>query len=563
MEIFDLTRYWLFWLVIALPGLGGAVHALLNKREPASMAIWVVLCLVLPVLGVLLYAFLGVNRIHRRASKLMLRSQRGQGPGTISAPASSGGSASSGGPGGSADRLYHNDDGEDKIHYPQTGPALPPAPAGRRPLVLDGPHRPPPLPMEVPAALLPSKIRTMARIGYSVMGMPLLGGNRVKALYNGNQAYPDMLEAINQARERIYLGTYIFDNDVIGKTFVLALARAKMRGVEVKVHLDGIGTLLTFPRIDKLLKAQGVDVARFIPPRLLPPQFSINMRNHRKLLLVDGKVGFTGGMNISSSHITDQPVPRRLRERLGQAGSNLSRLSLNLLKFSSDNSMQDIHFRIEGPILEDFQLIFAREWQFSTGELLEPPPVSPEPKGPSLCRTILDGPDDFLERFHSTILGAISAARHTVRIMTPYFLPPRQLITALQSAAMRGVQVEIILPAVADHPFVSWATNNVLWDFIDRGVHIHYQPGPFNHSKLLLIDGYYAHVGSANLDPRSLRLHFELTTEIFDSRVCGELERHFDAIKARSREYTRADLEARSLPGRLRDAFFWLFSPYM
>jgi cardiolipin synthase len=147
--------------------------------------------------------------------------------------------------------------------------------------------------------------------------------------------------------------------------------------------------------------------------------------------------------------------------------------------------------------------------------------------------------------------------------MTPYFLPPRQLITALQSAAMRGVKVEIILPAVCDHRFVAWATNNALWNFVDWGVHVYYQPGPFNHSKLLLIDGYYAHVGSANLDPRSLRLHFELTTEVFDARVCSELERHFDMIKAKSREYTREDMEARSLPGRLRDAFFWMFSPYM
>lgn len=551
MEIFDLARHWLFWLALILFGLGGAVHALLNKREPASMLIWVVICLCLPVLGVFLYVLLGVNRIHRQASKLMLRSQRRQGPGSISTPACAPGAENS------PDCVFHPSEGEDNIRYPHTAPAQPPF------LVLDGRHSRPPLPMEVPPALLPAKIRTMARIGYAVMGMPLLGGNRVKVLYNGNQAYPAMLEAINRAEKCIYLDTYIFDNDVVGKTFVLALAKARARGVEVKVQVDGIGTLLTFPRIDKTLHAHGVDAARFIPPRLLPPQLNINLRNHRKLLLVDGKIGFTGGMNLSSSHIVNQPVPKSLLARLGQAGSNISRLSLSVLNFSSDNSMQDIHFQIEGPVLEDFQLIFAREWQFTTGEALTLPPVSDKAMGHSLCRTILDGPDDFLERFHSALLGAISCAKTSVRIMTPYFLPPRQLITALQSAAMRGVRVEIILPTVCDHRFVSWATNNVLWDFVDRGVHIYYQPGPFNHSKLLLIDGYYSHIGSANLDPRSLRLHFELTTEIFDQRICGELERHFDGIKAKSREYTRADLEGRTLPGRLRDAFFWLFSPYM
>lgn len=253
-------------------------------------------------------------------------------------------------------------------------------------------------------------------------------------------------------------------------------------------------------------------------------------------------------MNISSVHMMNPIEPKGFRAQIG---------------LSKADPMQDIHFKVEGPIIEDFQLIFGREWQFTTGEVLDLPEVSNCPKGHSLCRTILDGPDDYLERFHFTLLGCISAAKSSVRIMTPYFLPPRQLITALQSAAMRGVDVSVILPDKVDLNFVKWATRNVLWEFVGRGVHIYYQPAPFNHSKLLLIDGFYSHVGSANLDARSLRLNFELTMEIFDLRIASELEQYYAEIRAKSRECTAKEINSRSLPVKIRDAAFWLFSPYM
>lgn len=510
-----------------------AVHALLHKREPNSALIWVSLCLSIPILGSLLYIVLGFNRIHRHAAKLMLRSKRNAGPATLSSPA-----------GLLAQAPFHQQGDDDKIKYPteNTEPSMvpeSPVQEGEQEQIFA---------MEVPTALMPARIRTMARIGYATMGMPLIAGNQVDILYNGEQAYPAMLEAISRAEKCIYLDTYIFDNDKVGKAFVEELAAAKARGVEVKVQVDGTGTLLTRPRIDKALAKRGVVVARFIPPRLFPPQLSINLRNHRKLLLVDGKVGFTGGMNISSVHIMGPEFDQSFRTRIG---------------LSKAEPMQDIHFRVQGPILEDLQLIFGREWQFTFGEVLDLPPVAACSCGRSLCRTILDGPDDYLERFHSTLLGTISAAKSRVHIMTPYFLPSRSLITALQSAAMRGVDVAVILPDKVDHRFIRWATTNILWEFVGRGVHIYYQPAPFNHSKLLLIDGYYSHIGSANLDPRSLRLNFELTMEVFDLCVARELERHFADIRDKSREYTERDLKERSLLVRLRDAAFWLGSPYM
>lgn len=271
-------------LAVLSLGLGvlAAVHALLNKREPYACVTWVFLSLSLPFIGPLLYLVLGFNRIHRHASRLMNKSKTLSGPSTLSAPP------------GDAEPLQYS------FHQnPTTDPPIesscPQTKEDRRSNVMrmaetirQGSADAPAIP-SVPAALLPQHVRVLAGIGYAVTGYPLIAGNRIDTYYNGDEAYPAMLEAINQATEYVWLDTYIFDNDRIGKKFVDALGAAKDRGVEVRVQVDGIGTLLTFPRIDKVLNRRGVKTARFIPPRLIPPQFSINLRNHRKLLLIDGK----------------------------------------------------------------------------------------------------------------------------------------------------------------------------------------------------------------------------------------------------------------------------------
>ena len=502
MEVPTAFLYWLAGVLVVLADVGAALHALMNKRDPYAAIVWVALCLSLPIAGPLLYVIFGVNRIHRRASKLMKRSRRRAGPSTLSAPA--------------GENAPHSD----VYHGPQ----------------------------EVSQDELPPEIRTIAGIGYAVTGIPLLAGNRVSVFYNGEQAYPAMLEAIGNAKTSVWLDTYIFDNDTTGKVFVDALAAARERGLDVRVQVDGLGTMTTWPRIDKALRKRGISVARFLPPQLVPPQFFINLRNHRKLLIIDGKVAFTGGMNISDMHRLDRPKRKGVRGFLDRFRTT---------------AFQDIHFRMEGPVLEDFQLVFAREWSFTAREELVLPDVDDTSAGNVLCRTILDGPDDYFERFHSTLLGVISAAQHSVHIMTPYFLPQRELVTALRSAAMRGVDVAIILPVETDELLVKWAGGNILWELVGRGVHVYLQPPPFAHSKLLLVDGVYSHVGSANLDPRSLRLNFELTVECFDRTLATELEDHFDAIRKVSKELTPDDLASRPFLIRLRDAFCWLFSPYL
>jgi len=176
---------------------------------------------------------------------------------------------------------------------------------------------------------------------------------------------------------------------------------------------------------------------------------------------------------------------------------------------------------------------------------------------------ITDGPNEDLGKLAMIITGTVALARHRVAIMTPYFLPPAELISALQAAILRGVDVSIILPQKSNQPLVHWASRNMLWELLQYGVHIYYQPPPFAHSKLLIIDEHYAHIGSANLDPRSLRLNFELVVEVFDQVFIKQMNEHFEQVKQTCREETLAGVDGRRLPVRIRDAIAWLFSPYL
>ncbi len=384
---------------------------------------------------------------------------------------------------------------------------------------------------------LPLEFSELARVSEAVTGLPLASGNRIEMLHNGEQVFPAMLEVIDGARRTLYLTTYIFESNPIGLRFANALARAVERGVRVRVIVDGFGEWYAWPRIGKILARKGVRVARFLRPKLLPPTIHFNLRNHRKILVADGWTGFTGGMNIGDRHLAaDADNPRRV---------------------------VDVHFRLEGPVVAQLESVFLDDWAFAGGEELEPTAERAEPAGRAICRTVVDGPDDDIDKLVTIVIGAVSAARSEVAIMTPYFLPPRELIGALVAAALRGVEVTVILPEKNNLPFIHWATRNMLWELLERGVKVYYQPPPFVHSKLFVVDGHYVQIGSANLDPRSLRLNFELAVEIFDRPFAALVAGHFEAARSRSREVTFAEIESRRFPERLRDSLAWLFTPYL
>lgn len=183
--------------------------------------------------------------------------------------------------------------------------------------------------------------------------------------------------------------------------------------------------------------------------------------------------------------------------------------------------------------------------------------------GEALCRTVVDGPNEDIDKLAMILMGATAVARRRIFIMTPYFLPSRDLVGALQTAALRGVDVRILLPAKNNLPYVKWASDNMLWMLLKEGVRIFYQPPPFVHTKLFLIDDYYAIIGSANIDPRSLRLNFEMVLEVYDPKLNHDLAERFTQAMAASRETSLAEMDGRPLPVKVRDSLCWLFTPYL
>ncbi len=396
-------------------------------------------------------------------------------------------------------------------------------------------------PLQTPAVDAASPPPTLAQAQLATLtgritGQPLLAGNQVQVLVNGEAAYPAMLAAIDAAEHSIGLATYIFGNDRVGRRFADALAAAQARGVAVKVLIDNAGERYSWPSMVGVLRRRGLQVGRFLP-RFPAGLLTINLRNHRKLLLCDGRIAFTGGMNIRVHHLQD--VRRR--------------------------ATRDLHFELQGPVVAQLQAIFAQDWAFSTGEMLQGPrwfrPLAPS--GPTHARAVADGPDEDLEKLMWTLHGALHSARESVRILTPYFLPDRALIAALDTAALRGVAVDIVLPARNNLPFVHWAMLGQLWQVLHHGCRVHFTPGPFDHSKLMVVDRAWAFIGSANWDPRSLRLNFECNVECYDPELAGELHALIGSRIASGQRYGLSDSAARSLPMKLRDGLARLFMPYL
>jgi cardiolipin synthase len=373
----------------------------------------------------------------------------------------------------------------------------------------------------------------LRRVGDALTQLPLLAGNHVEPLHNGEVAFPRMLEAIAAAHSTVYLATYIFQTDPVGMQFVEALRAAVARGVSVRVLVDGIGEWYDRPHVVPILRRAGVRTERFLPPRLLPPNLSLNCRNHRKLLIVDGVVGFTGGMNIGGR----------------EAG----------------RSMSDMHFCLQGPVVSQLTGVFAADWRFASKEELPvaTPTTTEATPGQSLCRTITGGPDESVDKLLLILLSTIGAARRRILIMTPYFIPPPELVAALQEAALRGVEVSLVLPRHSNLRYIDWATLHWLPALVKRGVHVHLQEPPFSHAKMFIVDAGYAQIGSVNLDTRSLRLNFEIAIEVFDTALCTQMGDAIAAIRDRAPALTVADLEKTPVLARLRDSLCWLISPYL
>lgn len=369
-----------------------------------------------------------------------------------------------------------------------------------------------------------------------ISGLPLTAGNAVSLLRNGDAAYPAMLEAIGEARESVALSSYIFRDDDTGRAFCAALAAARARGAEVRVLIDGVGGGYFRAAAYRRLRRAGVPAGLFMHSALPWRMPFLNLRTHKKILILDGRVAFTGGINISQA---------------------------NRVALAPPHPVRDTHFRIAGPVVEQLAAAFSREWAFVTGEELEGPRWFPPlpPAGGTAARVVTSGPDADVRKIEIVVLEAIACARRSVRLTTPYFLPAETVVNALALAALRGVSVDVVIPGRSDHRVVDWAARAHVDPLLDAGVRIWLDAPPFDHSKVLVIDEAWCFVGSANWDMRSFRLNFELNVELYDA----ELARWLDGFvrDKMTTPLTGEALRARALPVQLRDAAVRLLLPYL
>jgi cardiolipin synthase len=435
---------------------------LLQRRESGATLAWILVILLVPFLGLFAFWLIGTTRLHlRRRKRRRIES-----------------------------RLTP------EIHRLQSQP----------------PQR------QVPECAPPSLIQ-LARNLDETGPQP---GNQVLLIRQGEALFETLEATLDQARHHIHLIYYIWEPDRTGTRLRDALTRAAARGVQVRLLLDDVGSRRARRGFFTPLSEQGGCVARFLPVNPLNRQLALNNRNHRKIVVVDGAIGFIGGMNV------------------GDLYAGLSRPWL------------DLHARLEGPVVQSLQETFCQDWYHSAGEDLVNPAYFPRTSEPGdvWAQLLTSGPaDERWRAIHTFLFAAINLARRRVWIETPYFVPDPPILMALQTAALRGVDVRLLLPGRSDHPLVLYAGRSFLNELLAAGVRVFELNHAMPHAKTATIDGYFSTLGSANMDQRSFRLNFEANAFLFAESVAQQLERDFLSLCAQAEEVT---LEQRRRISRIR-----------
>ena len=375
----------------------------------------------------------------------------------------------------------------------------------------------------------------------AIVGSPLTTGNRVRLLQDGPATFQAMLEAIETARDHINMETYILDDDDVGRRFAQALVDKQRQGVQVNVIRDSVGTIETPTAFFEGLTASGIRVLEFNPmnPLLARKEWELNQRDHRKLLIVDGRTAFLGGINISGVY-SGGSFSQGMRAR--PAGSP---------------AWRDTDLQLEGPVVAELQKLFLATWTAQHGEPLAPKNYFPptESVGPEVVRAIGSSPDEAYSLIYATLLSAIGSAETSVHLTNAYFAPDPQLLAALELAAARGVDVTLILPSQTDSWLVFHAGRGYYEQLLRAGVKIHERRGVVLHSKTALVDGVWATVGSTNLDWRSFLHNHELNAVVLGASFGKQLQAMFEKDLAASETITLERWERRPLGDRVKE---WL-----
>lgn len=369
-------------------------------------------------------------------------------------------------------------------------------------------------------------------------GFPARPGNAVEFASDGPAFREMLLSGIRSAKHHVHLEFYIYQNDETGNAVTEALCAKAGEGVECRLLLDAVGALWFHKSCLQRLRAAGVKVDFFHPVDPLRKRFYINYRMHRKIAVFDGVAALTGGRNVG-----DEYAGRRKGER----------------------EWQDLSMFIRGPAVLDLQQVFLKDWYYTTGEALTPARYCPTPRavGHEVVQVVPSEPSPLGSAAEFAHLLAVRGARQSLRIVTPYFVPPESMQSALVSAALSGVNVEIVVPVVSDSPLTLWAGRSIYRELIEAGVRVwEFQDGML-HGKLMIVDDHWCAAGSANMDCRSFRLSFEVSCLVYSRQDIPQLLRLFERYRARSRPIEGPLAYETRLRDRLRCSLARLASPLL
>jgi cardiolipin synthase len=386
---------------------------------------------------------------------------------------------------------------------------------------------------------LPINYKQFIIFGHNIYPQAFAFRNSIEPLQNGVEAYPKMLKAIKSAKKEVLISSYIFDYDSETIKFIDAFKTAVKNGASVKVLVDGIGTLKFFHRsIEKRLsEIHGVECGVFLPPHIPISMPFVNLRNHRKMMITDGTTAFFGGMNLSKK---------------------------NILTHNLKDGILDITFEVKGSVIDQMVEIFEDDWEFAVGAKFQSfaMTVTHTKEGTTPVRIIPDGPDNKHGIIELIITGAINAAVKKILIVTPYFLPENNILTAIEMAAMKDIDVEIIIPEKSDHKILNYAVESNFLRLIESGVKIYRTPCPFDHSKIFIVDNEWVFVGSSNWDERSFKLNFESNMEIFSKNLAKKLTEIAEEKKKNAKLTTAYECKQLPFLKRIRNNAYRLLTPY-
>ena len=387
-------------------------------------------------------------------------------------------------------------------------------------------------------ARLDEDLRSVAMLGERLTDFPAVGRNRLVLYTGGASTYAAIAAAIADAKEYIHLEYYIFRPDETGMLFRDLLIHKAQNGVKCRLLVDHIGSFGLTRHFTQPLEQAGVKVAFFFPVRLNRP-WGFHLRNHRKLVVVDGVSGFIGSQNIGNEY-TRWWKQQKL-------------------------SWRDTHLKIEGPAVAQLETIFSEDWEFSTGEKsidLKAPPEIPH-CGESVVQMLPTGPDEDQSTLEMILITLVHAAKKRITVMTPYFIPTMSITLALYSAARRGVLVELMVPLASDNWIVDLAARSWYRDLLSEGVVIYQHQETFVHAKVVTVDQRVVLLGSANMDERSFRLNFESSVLVYDAAISRQHLLGFDQMKEHSLKVDLADIEKQAFLADVRDGAFRILSPLL